>query len=514
MTDVEDAGNSIFNSLAHCQQGGFIATGSEMYSGQPALILVRFDDFGVKMWRNLVHDFMTQIGMEVIECRSGGYAIVGYVSENNGDALLLRTDEFGRETWVRTFGRVTQPDRGAALVECQSGGFAFAGTVRNANFTNSDYWLVRTDYQGHILWERFYGGLRDDVCHSLVESEDGGFVLGGSTKSYGHGNEDAWILRTNSDGDVLWNTTFGGLRTEIGYDIIPTHTGDFVFVGETATNGNLVSDGFAATIHGNGTLLWNVTFGGVSRSRAYGVAECFDGSLAVTGQTVDWVGNSQYYNLWLVRLSGEGEFWWSKTYGGQRSDEGRSILQTENGDFIIVGQSNSILDHGTAAWGLRVPDIPPLPIDTRIYGPPNFFFIGIGTGLSVLVISGSYFLFYRSRKEIALPWTKPSRMAIRKSFLAPRLIEDLASILTGLRKCTNCNEISMNEKARCSKCRHPLHRCLLCDEAIRQDDLITFCPGCNVLAHHSHMTEWLEKRQYCPRCGIQLPIEQSTLVQS
>lgn len=509
--ETEQTHGSGLHSIIHCQDGGFLATGTTSSLRQSSALLVRLDETGNVLWRIILDEYLIESSREIVECQSGGFAFIGYMSENNDDALLIRLDEFGQVTWTTTFGRITELDQGYALVECQSGGFAFAGHVLNANFTNADYWLVRTDSQGNALWEQFYGGARDDKCHSLCQTEDGGFVLAGSTKSQGNGNEDAWIIRTDSDGNMLWNTTYGGLRTEIAYDIIDTANGDYVFVGESETNGNLVSDGFAASIHNNGALLWNTTFNGVSRSRAYALTECSDGGFGVTGQTVDWVDNSNRVNLWLVRLSVSGQFLWSKTYGGMGSDEGRSILQTNNGDFVIAGRSRSFYDTDPVAWILRVPDAKPIPIDTRIYGPPNIIFIGLGTGLSVLILFGSYSLYYRSRKELSNPLIKPSSQAIRKSFLAPRFIADLTFLLTGIMRCPSCNNVSMKIRTKCITCGKPLHRCLFCDLGIASDEHIVFCPSCHALAHRSHMIEWLRKRPFCPRCGVPLNYEIKTI---
>ena len=494
--------NNAFYSITACQEGGYIATGTIWHLGLASLLLVRIAENGRVLWQRIFQEFTSQSGSEVIECQSGGFAVIGSTTYNNQDALLVRTDESGNISWFRTYGRVTMADQGLALVECQSGGFAFAGFVRNANFTNSDFWLVRTDVQGNLLWAYNYGGARDDICYSLIETEEENFVLAGSTTSFGGGNEDVWILQINSAGKVLWNTTYGGIRADICFDIIQTNTGNYVISGKTETTDNFVSDGFAASILKNGTIEWNTLFGSSSRNYVYCITECIDGSYALTGQTIDWDGTYFFANLWLVRLDSKGDYLWSKSYGGRSKDVGRALLQTLNGDFVIAGISESLVEEGSVAWVLRVPNTLAPPDNTQVYGPPNFFLIGLGTALSLLVILGSYLLLYRGQRDISIPWSNPSKRDIQKSYLSPRLIEDLSLILTGLTTCFSCGKATNKANDRCSICSTHLHRCLFCNGIIQNDDLIIFCPGCGALAHHIHMLEWLKKQQLCPRCGL------------
>jgi hypothetical protein len=224
------------------------------------------------------------------------------------------------------------------------------------------------------------------------------------------------------------------------------------------------------------------------------------GCYAITGRTSG--------NLWLVRLNGTGQYLWSKSYGGTEEDEGRSILQAANGDLVMVGMSTVEQWHEAHlrkhAWVIRVPNAPPQDATTPKYGSPNMILISAGTGLAVLVLLGSYLLWFRSQREISTPYTKPSKQILEKSFQSPRLLEDLVSMFTGSMRCAKCNEIVPKANVRCSKCTAHLYCCIFCGAIIRKDDLVMFCPKCGAIAHQTHMREWLAKRPFCPRCGMRL----------
>ncbi|MFX1577677.1 MAG: hypothetical protein ACFFCF_10960 [Promethearchaeota archaeon] len=504
ITHGSGTGPNCFYSIAACQAGGFIATGviQDPDQGIVSIPLVRIAEDGSIFWSRMLQPFNYQVGREVIECQSGGYAIIGETMENNHDAILIRTDDSGNVSWCRTYGRSAFFDTATCLVECQSGGFAFAGYGRDGTLSRSDFWLVRTDDQGTLLWNRYYGRDYDDFCYSLIETDTRNFVLAGSTKDVGMQSEDGWILQTTSLGSENWNVTWGGVYSQICRDLVQINSGNLVTIGSTDGVTNQNSDGFLLSLDIMGNILWSTTFGGTSEELPYAITECQNSTYAVTGRISELDGDQYSRNLWLVRLNYNGEQLWTKSYGGHAADEGWSILLTLNGDFVIVGMSESLVE-GYGAWGLRVPDTPP-DITTRIFGPPNLYLIGLGTGLSLLMVLGSYLLLRQSRKEIALPWSKPSRRAIFKSYLRPRYIDELSPILAGSSRCWNCGEVSARADVRCSHCSAYRHRCLFCDKGIHEDELVIFCPSCKGLAHQLHMEEWLRKRDFCPQCFSKL----------
>jgi hypothetical protein len=243
-------------------------------------------------------------------------------------------------------------------------------------------------------------------------------------------------------------------------------------------------------------------FGGRLFDIGYAVTECQDGGYAITGHTFD--GSDRSSNLLLTRLNSEGEFLWRKSYGTSNDDEGRSILQAENGDFLVVGFTNGYIDsslntHSTP-FAMRVSDSEQWILPPREYGPPDIGLISAGGALAILTLFGAYLMLRRSRREIRQSWVEPKRRILKKSFLSPRLLDELSAVLRGKISCAKCNELNPRSNLRCVQCTSHLHFCLFCGQVIRSDDQVLFCPKCKAIAHSNHMLEWLAKRNYCPLC--------------
>ncbi|MFX1319329.1 MAG: hypothetical protein ACFE9D_12690 [Promethearchaeota archaeon] len=503
VTEDLGIGQNIFHSVIACSDGGYLATGTGIFQGRGSIFLMRLGENGEVVWRRFFQEYISQGGMEVVECQPGGFAVIGYTTSNNHDVLLLRTDEEGQTMWYRTYGGVSSYEQGMALVECQNDGFALAGFQRNYGSDDSDYFFVRTDEEGTQLWNRTYGGNAPDICYSLIETPSQEFYLAGSTESFGAGEEDAWIVKTYANGVEIWNYTLGGPMPDICYDIIESETEMYAFVGSTANSENMIPDGFAALIHGNGIVLWETTFGGILFDRGYVITKCQDGGYAIAGQTFDTSDRSN--NLLLIRLTSEGEYQWMKSYGTDNDDEGRSIVQAPNGDFIIVGLTDGHIEDfynsHSMALAIRVPDTSPEYIPTPEYGPPDFRLISTGGGLAILMLLGAYLMLIRSRRELRQSWVEPKRRVTKRALLTPWLIDELSPILRGKLPCMKCAELNPRSNLHCIKCTSHPHFCLFCGQVIGKDDPVLFCPKCKVLAHSNHMLEWLAKRNYCPSCG-------------
>ena len=127
------------------------------------------------------------------------------------------------------------------------------------------------------------------------------------------------------------------------------------------------------------------------------------------------------------------------------------------------------------------------------------------------MLFGTFLIFYRSKHDIAVPISKPSKRLIRKSYKSPRLFTEIALILKGKTRCSKCRENSSRAELHCSHCKAYLHRCFFCANPIQENDSILFCPSCEALAHQHHMEEWLAKRQYCPQCTFRFKKDTSTV---
>lgn len=264
----------------------------------------------------------SEVATSLVQCQDGGYALAGYwTSHIDGDTdfLLIRTDEEGNQLWNQTYSRVSNA-WAESLVECQSGGFAIAGDTYNSTTIRDEGWLVRTDADGNHLWNFTYSGDDDDSFRSLTECSDGGFAMTGITRSYGAGGLDIWVVRTDASGGVLWNQSFGTPGNEWGESIIEVSSGGFAIAGYDDDSALFLR------LDQNGNYLWNHTFG-VSGSDEYqSVVECSDKGFALTGM--------KDFKILLVRTNETGDIQWYRTYCDGYA---RALVESIYGGFAIAG---------------------------------------------------------------------------------------------------------------------------------------------------------------------------------
>jgi len=238
--------------------------------------------------------------------------------------------------WARTYG-----GRGAenckSIVETADGGFALSGGTNSFGAGQNDFWLVRTDADGDSLWSRTFGGREADKCYSVIQTADGGFALAGNTESFGSGGGDFWLVRTDENGDSLWSRTFGGEGTDFCNSLIQTTDGGFALAGYTRSFGEGSNDYWLVRTNQEGGELWSQTYGGGGNDYGYSIIQTTDGGFALAGWTVSF-GEGKT-DSWLVRTDEDGDSLWSQTYGGDSHDYCYSFIQTADGGFALVGET-------------------------------------------------------------------------------------------------------------------------------------------------------------------------------
>jgi hypothetical protein len=215
--------------------------------------------------------------------------------------------------WNRTYGG-TNFDQLYGIVELSAGGFALTGNTMSFGAGSSDGWLVRVDSNGNLLWNTTYGGIKSDKLYDIVGLSDGGFALVGYTESFGVDDSDGWLVRVDSSGGLLWNVTYGGMKIDKLKSIVGLSDGGFALYWNTGTYGAGRDDGWLVRVDSNGNLLWNTTYGGRSYDVLFGVVGLSDGGFALAGYSCSYgVGDP---DGWLVRVDAGGNLLWNKTYGG------------------------------------------------------------------------------------------------------------------------------------------------------------------------------------------------------
>jgi predicted secreted protein len=260
---------------------------------------------------------------------------------------LIKTDVYGVIVWNQTYGGEGSA-YAYALVETSDGGYALAGTLRGAQ--DYDFWLVRTDAYGNTLWNQTYGGSNIDQALAIVQNSDEGFVLAGYTESFGSGSYDCWLIKTDADGNMIWNRTYGGEEGEVASSLVETSDGGYALGGQTTgVNG---FDLLLIKTDSLGNMEWNQTFGGIGWDQAYSLVVTSDGGFALAGRTISFGAGS--YDAWLVKTDSNGNIQWNQAYGGSGWDEAQSIVVTSDGGFALAGRTNSFGAGDYDFWLIKI----------------------------------------------------------------------------------------------------------------------------------------------------------------
>ena len=310
----------------------------------------------------------------MIQTADGGYALAGYTESFGGgrndspDFWLVKTNADGDSLWSRTFGG-RGDDWCSSIIQTADGGYALAGTTRSFGAGEFNMWLVKTDADGDSLWSQTFVGRADNCCNSMIQTADGGYALAGHTYSVGGG--DMWLVKTDTDGDSLWSRTFGGENAEWCISIIQTADGGYALAGASGA-GRL--DMWLVRTDADGDSLWSRAFGGENEDFCYSIIQTADGGYALAGYTESFGAGSA--DMWLVRTDADGDSLWSRTFGGESDDWCNSIIQTEDGGYALAGYTRSFGAGSADMWLVKTgPDPVSVPPDPFILHPSSFILL-------------------------------------------------------------------------------------------------------------------------------------------
>ncbi len=357
-------------SVVEVSTGGFVVVGSTRSYGAGGrdTYLVRTDSSGNLLWNKSFGGASDDTGVDVKECSTGGFIIIGWTESfgaGGRDIWMIRTDSSGSHLWNKTFGG-GNTERAEEIVECSGGGFTFIGRTSSYGAGNEDVWLIHTDIDGNHLWNQTFGGGAVDYGYGLVECGSGGYAITGWTQSYGAGGYDVWLIRTDSSGNHQWDETFGGGDDDRGNRVIECTGGGFAIAADTYSFSAGYADAWLLRTDSSGNHLWNLTWGDAYNDYLRYLIEVSDGSFAASGVAATQLSPTGY-DLFLTRVDSSGTPLWSRTYGGGAMDEGNRIIEVSAGGYLIAGESRS---YGGAdeVMLLRIPsDISP----TWVEAPTN-----------------------------------------------------------------------------------------------------------------------------------------------
>lgn len=317
----------------------------------------------------------------IVKTQDGGAAVLGYTQSINGDISdkttegfdfwVLKLDADGNLQWNKTFGG-SEDDRGNDILQTNDGGYAILGYSTSSdqdvpgNAGSQDFWMVKLDANGAISWSKTFGYLGADSGTSLLQTADNSYLItgildvtasggqGNSRNSQRHAGGDIWAIKLSENGDLQWSKYFGGSFTDAPFGVVETEDQNFIIAGSSdsadvdISKNNGSYDFWVLKITSEGSLLWERSFGGSEIDEGRAITSTNDGNFIIVGDTrstdKDVSNNHGAADVWIIKMNTDGNLIWEKTIGGSSFDVARSVTKTQDNGFIISGSSRSLDD--------------------------------------------------------------------------------------------------------------------------------------------------------------------------
>lgn len=344
-----------FEGVATPDNGYAIIGNSYSYgAGLYDVYLIKLGSAGNVIWSKTYGGAETDQGYSIDNTDDGGFILTGTTrsfGHGERDVYLIRTDASGDTLWSKYFGGGLD-DQARSVRVISDNGFIICGTTDSYGHGYSDLYLIRTDSLGDTIWTRAYGGAGGESGSAVRETMDGGFIAIGSTGSFGEGYSSVYVVRVDADGDSLWAYTYGGARADNGYTVELTGDGGFLLAGGTASFGAGYTDGYLVKIDSNGNVVWEKTYGGTMDDRIYSICQAMDGTIMLTGSTESFGAGKG--DIYVVKTNPVGDVISTHTYGGNKTDYGRMIFQEAATNYILVGESYSYSAGGSDVYVVKL----------------------------------------------------------------------------------------------------------------------------------------------------------------
>ena len=309
----------------------------------------------------------------IISCESNSN-ISGYKTENSKggwDYWIIKLNNNGVVIWDKTIGG--SGDDFASSLDITNDGNILIGGSSNSPISGDktsnargyrDFWLVKLDNQGTLIWDKTIGGSNGEVLNSMIKTLDNGYILAGSSNSNiswekteiaWDVDSDFWVVKIDSFGNVIWDKTLGGTSIDETYDVVLSDDGGYVFAGNSnsgisgnktqSSNGSF--DIWVVKLNFSGNIEWQKNIGGNQIDGCYSILNSLDDGYVILGWSNSNISGDKSensrgnYDFWIIKINSLGNILWQKTYGGMNRDLGFGITQINDGSYLIAGETES-----------------------------------------------------------------------------------------------------------------------------------------------------------------------------
>ncbi|MBA4850567.1 3-coathanger stack domain-containing protein [Emticicia sp. BO119] len=343
--------------------------------------IVKIDADGIKLWDKRFGGNTNDILTSMLPTNDGGYLLGGWSESGNtgdksqtsqgySDYWIVKTDANGTKIWDKRFGG-SNADILRSILPTNDGGYllggesysGFSGDKSQVSQGGLDFWIVKIDANGTKLWDKRFGGINDDVLWNMINTGDGGYLLGGFSWSdisgdksqSSRGDADYWVLKIDANGTKIWDKTFGGSDMDFLTSVVQTSDGGYLLTGESGSGISgekshiLLGDRdcWLVKIDANGTKMWDKRFGGNGTDWLPTIVPVSDGGYLLGGGSSSDISGEKSeksqgdFDYWIVKIDVNGTKIWDKAYGGANLEGIGSILPISDGGYLLGGGSDS-----------------------------------------------------------------------------------------------------------------------------------------------------------------------------
>ena len=410
----------IANSMGICNDKGYIAAGYTnsnnfnvtINKGKSDGWLVKLDSNGMLQWQKSYGGTLNEGFSSVSQTFDNGFILAGYTYSNDGDISghhgvvgsnsdywIVKTNSTGQIEWQKILGG-NADDVAMQIQQTSDSGYIVAGYSNSVDFDVTgyigqyDYWIVKLNKLGTVIWQKSYGGSKDDNCYSIKQTYDKGYILCGQSDSddfdvYNHKSNalygthsDYWVLKIDSIGNIIWSNCYGGSWKDAAQEIIQTKDSGYIISGYSASNdydlfnshSGVVGDVdyWVVKLNNTGNIQWGKCYGGSDQDWGQAIKQTLDGGYIVIGDSKSTNGNVSnnhgISDMWLLKISSTGNIEWQNCYGGSTIESsGDCVIQTNDNGYIFAATTYSNNfdvsgNHGDNDFWIAKLSPPPLPL--------------------------------------------------------------------------------------------------------------------------------------------------------
>ena len=316
----------------------------------------------------------TEDGNFILFGSSSSTDIEGLPNKGSNDIIILKYDKNGNMLWQKSLGG-SDRDYLSNVIETEDGNFILFGNSISTdieglpNKGTRDMIILKYDKNGNMLWQKSWGGNKSEVSNNVIETEDGNFILFGDSESTdieglpNKGSNDIIIFKYDKDGNMLWQKSWGGNKIDVSNNAIETEDGSIILFGysysidiEGLPNKGS-NDAIIIKYDKDGNMLWQKSWGGSDRDYLINVLETEDGNFILFGRSsstdIEGLPNKGSRDMIILKYDKNGNMLWQKSWGGNKSEVSNNVIETEDGNFILFGNSSSTDIEGLPNKGLQ-----------------------------------------------------------------------------------------------------------------------------------------------------------------